>query len=65
MMIEYNTACPENRWVTEDSIRMKYADAVANGEVDCTDLTEIDEIIDELSSSGHVTFTTEKRWREG
>ena len=52
-----------DRWVSEDFIRMKYSDAVANGEVDYTDLTDIDEIMDELGSAGHVTFTTKKRWR--
>ena len=43
-MIEYNIVYPKNRWVSEDFIRMKYSDAVANGEVDYTDLTDIDEI---------------------
>jgi len=71
-MIEYqmktgmagvNISYPVNRWISKDDIRMKYSDAVANGEVDYTDLTDIDEIIDELNSSGHVTFTTKKRWR--
>ena len=63
-MIEYNIVYPKNRWVSEDFIRMKYSDAVANGEVDYTDLTDIDEIKEELSSAGHVTFTTKKRWRD-
>jgi len=60
-MIEYNIVYPENRWVSEDTIRMKYGDAVANGEVDYTDLTDIDEIMDELDSAGHMTLTTKKR----
>ena len=59
--IEYNTAWPENRWISEDTIRMWYSDEVANGEVDYTDLTDIDDIINELESAGHVTFTTKKR----
>ena len=63
MTIEYNIVYPENRWVSEDFIRMKYSDAVANGEVDYTNLTDIDEIKEELSSAGRVTFTTKKRWR--
>ena len=63
-VIEYNTVYPKNRWISEDTIRMKYSDAVANGEVDYTDLTDIDEIKEELSSAGHVTFTTKKRWRD-
>ena len=63
MMIEYNTVYPEERWVSEDTIRMWYADASSNDEVDYTDLTDIDEIMDELGSAGHVTFTTKKRWR--
>ena len=63
MMFEYNTVYPEERWVSEDTIRMWYADASSNDEVDYTDLTDIDEIMDELGSAGHVTFTTKKRWR--
>ena len=62
-VIEYNTVYHKNRWISEDTIRMKYSDAVANGEVDYTDLTDIDEIMDELGSAGHVTFTTKKRCR--
>jgi hypothetical protein len=60
-MVEYNIVYPTNRWVSEDFIRMKYSDAVANGEVEYTDLTDLDEIKDELISAGHVTFTTKKR----
>jgi len=63
-MIKYNTVYPENRWLSEDTIRIKYSDAVANGEVDYTDLTDIGEIMDELDSTGHVTFTTKKRWHD-
>ena len=61
-MIEYNIVYPEDRWVSEDTIRMWYADAVANSEVDYTDLTDIDEIINELESAGHATFTTKTRY---
>ena len=61
MTFEYNIAYPEERWVSEDTIRMWYADASSNGEVDYTDLTDIDEIMDELMSAGHVTFTTKTR----
>ena len=63
-MLEYNTAWPKNRWISEVTIRMRYNDAVANGEVNYTDLTDIDEIMDELTSIGHVTFSTKKRWRD-
>ena len=62
-MLEYNTAWPKNRWISEVTIRMRYNDAVANGEVNYTDLTDIDEIMDELTSIGHVTFSTKKRCR--
>ena len=61
-MIEYKIVYPKNRWVSEDFIRMKYSDAVANGEVDYPDLTDIDEIMDELGSACHVTFTTRNIW---
>ena len=60
-MVEYNMVYPTNRWVSEDFIRMKYSDAVANSEVEYTDLTDIDEIIDELMDTGQVTFTTKTR----
>jgi len=60
-MVEYKMVYPTNRWVSEDFIRMKYSDAVANGEVEYTDLTDLDEIIDELMDSGQVTFTTKTR----
>ena len=66
MTFEYNIAypvrCARNgyRWVSEDFIRMRYSDAVANGEVDHTDLTNIDEIMDELESAGHVAFNLSK-----
>ena len=60
-MVEYKMVYPANRWVSEDYIRMKYSDAVANGEVQYTDLTDLDEIIDEWRDSGDVTFTTKTR----
>ena len=60
-MVEYKMVYPTNRRVSEDFIRMKYSDAVANGEVEYTDLTDLDEIIDELMDSGQVTFTTKTR----
>ena len=60
-MVEYNMVYPTNRWVSEDFIRMKYSDAVANSEVEYTDFTDIDEIIDELMDSGQATFTTKTR----
>ena len=56
-MFEYNIAYPENRWISEDTIRMKYSDAVANGEVEYTDLTDIDDIMHELESAGQVAFS--------
>jgi hypothetical protein len=40
---------------------MKYRDAVANCEVDYTDLTGVYEIMDELMNVGQVTFTTKER----
>jgi len=49
---------PTNSWVREDRIRTWYSDAVANGEVDHTDLVDIDEIMAELESTGTVTFST-------
>jgi hypothetical protein len=58
MKILYNLVYPERRSVTEDTVRMRYADAVANGEVDYPDLTAIDDIIAELESAGEVTFSS-------
>ena len=60
-MVEYNMVYPTNRWVNEKYIRMMYTDAVANGEVEYTDLTDINDIIDELMDTGDVTFTTKER----
>ncbi len=60
-MIEYNMVYPANRWVSEEYIRMMYDDAVANDEVEYTDLTDINDIIDELMDTGDVTFTTKER----
>ena len=60
-MVKYNMVYPVNRWVGEEYIRMMYSDAIANGEVEYTDLTDIDDIIDELMDTGDVTFTTKKR----
>jgi len=57
-MAGFNIVHPENRWVSEKTIRMKYSDAVANDEVEYTDLTDINEIMDELENAGHVTFTS-------
>ena len=42
--------------VTEDTIRVWYADACSNDEVDYPDLTAIDDVMAELESCGHVTF---------
>ena len=57
MTQDYTMVWPTHRTVSEDIIRMKYSDAVANGEVDYTDLTDIDEIMDELESAGLVAFS--------
>ena len=57
MTQDYTMVWPVRRTVSEDIIRMKYSDAVANGEVDYTDLTDIDEIMDELESAGLVVFS--------
>ena len=56
MTQDYTMVWPTHRTVSEDTIRMKYSDAVANGEVEYTDLTDIDEIMDELESAGQVAF---------
>ncbi len=61
MMMEYKISFPGNRWVSEDLVRMWYRDAVANGEVEYIDLVHINEIKEELESSGSVTFTTMTR----
>ena len=56
----YTMVWPTHRMVSEDTIRMKYSDAVASGEVDYTDLTDINEIMDELESAGLVAFSIMK-----
>jgi hypothetical protein len=62
MTQDYTIVWPVRRTVSEDTIRMKYSDAVANGEVEYTDLTDIDMIMDELESAGQVKFSTPRRW---
>ena len=59
----YTMVWPTHRTVSEDTIRMKYSDAVANGEVDYTDLTAINEIMDELENAGQVAFSIMSRGR--
>jgi len=60
MSIEYLSLWPENRWVKEDTIRMWYADAVANGEIG-EGFAKMVDIMEELQSAGFVTFTTQTR----
>jgi hypothetical protein len=57
MTQDYTIVWPVRRTVSEDTIRMKYSDAVANGEVEYTDLTDIDDIMHELESAGQVAFS--------
>ena len=59
-MFEYNIAYPENRWISEDTIRMWYADAVADGECEGGH-TELEFMMRELMDIGHATFTTEMK----
>ena len=61
MTQDYTMVWPTHRTVSEDTIRMKYNDAVANDEVDYTDLTDIDEIMDELENTGQVAFSRRKK----
>jgi hypothetical protein len=63
MTQDYTMVWPTHRTVSENLIRMKYSDAVANGEVEYTDLTDIDEIMDELESAGQVAFSTMMKGR--
>lgn len=60
-MTKYRIAWPQDRWVTESFIHMKYRDAVASGEAELVGLTNILEIMEELSDIGQVTFTGEER----
>ena len=62
-MIEYYTVYPEERWVSEDTIRMWYDDAVSNDECD-SGYIDMDLIIGELMSAGFVTFSTKTRYHE-
>ena len=58
--MNYKIVYPERRSVTEEIIRMWYEDAVANNEVDYTDLTALRDIMAELESCGHVTFEVKR-----
>ena len=61
MTQDYTIVWPTRRTVSENTIRMKYSDAVANGEVDYTDLTDINEIMNELESAGLVAFSMTRK----
>ena len=62
-MIEYYIVYPDERWVSEDTIRMWYDDAVSNDECD-SGYIDMDLIIGELMSAGFVTFSTKTRYLE-
>lgn len=47
---------PQYRWVSEAQIRTWYADAVANGEAEETELRSPEEMARELSSIGVITL---------
>ena len=57
-MIEFRIAYPQDRWVTEDYVRGRYEDAVANG-LCVKGKTGIEDIMLELEDTGEVTFITE------
>ena len=62
-MIEIETVYPEKRWISEDTIRIWYDDAVANG--DCAPgYIDLDLIMDEIMSVGIATFTTKMKYTE-
>jgi hypothetical protein len=63
LMIEYYIVYPEERWVSEDTVRMWYDDAVSNDECD-SGYVDMDLIIEELMSTGLVTFSTKTRYHE-
>jgi hypothetical protein len=58
--MNYKIVYPESRLVDEDTIRVWYADACSNREVDYPDLTAIDDVMAELESCGHVTFEAKR-----
>lgn len=47
---------PQYRTVSEEQIRIWYADAVANGDAENTDLTDPAQMAQELSSIGFITL---------
>ena len=59
-MIEVRMVYPNERWVSEKTIRMWYADAVADGECEGGH-TELEFMMRELMDIGHATFTTEMK----
>ncbi len=52
---------PDHRWVTKAQIRLWYADAVANGEAEETELKDVEEMARELSSIGVITLGKGRR----
>lgn len=47
---------PERRHITEGQMRLWYADAVANGEVENTTCTDVEAMARELSNAGVLTL---------
>ena len=56
--LRFRIAYPQARWVSEDYVRGRYADAVANGTC-IKGKTGIEDIMLELENTGEVTFITE------
>jgi len=56
-MVEVYTVYPEERWVSEKTIRIWYSDAVDNDECEGGH-DELEFIMRELMDIGQVTFTT-------
>ncbi len=52
---------PNHRWVSAAQIRVWYSDAVANGEAEETALNDVEEMVRELSSIGHITLGRGRR----
>jgi hypothetical protein len=54
--MRFHTIWPENRYVSEEQIRSWYADAVANGETELTELRDPEDMAHELSWIGVITL---------
>ena len=54
--MHFRIVWPEERFISEQQIRLWYADAITNGEAEKTNLQRTDEMARELDNIGQITL---------